>query len=397
MHFELKALKDTGTLVALSLDASDEAEALRQAKNQGYTVISVRQRQSLWERVSTPRGDRFPLVLFSQELLALLDAGLALVEALETLAEKETKPEPRRVLTGVISYLFEGQSLSYALSQYPKNFPPLYIATVRASEKTGDLPQALGRYVEYQERMDVVRKKIVSASIYPVLLLAVGGLVTLFLMGYVVPRFSHVYEDMGTSIPAFSQWLLQWGQFIQAHGLAVLAVLVPAIGALGYAFTRPSFRSWIWSKLWQVPAIGERMRIYQLARFYRTLGMLQQGGTPIVNALGMASDLLQSGLRGRLTEASTAIREGQSLSSSMERHGLTTPVALRMLAVGERTGRMGEMMDRIASFYDDEMARWVDWFTKLFEPILMAFIGLIIGTIVVLMYFPIFELAGSIQ
>jgi general secretion pathway protein F len=122
-----------------------------------------------------------------------------------------------------------------------------------------------------------------------------------------------------------------------------------------------------------------------------------QGGTPIVTALHMSADLLQSSLRGQLDLASASIREGLSISQAMDKHGLTTPVAARMLAVGERSGRMGELMDRIAGFYDDEMARWVEWFSKLFEPILMAIIGLVIGGIVVLMYFPIFELAGSIQ
>jgi general secretion pathway protein F len=125
--------------------------------------------------------------------------------------------------------------------------------------------------------------------------------------------------------------------------------------------------------------------------------MLLRGGTPAVSALTMASGLLPSALRDQLNQAATSIREGKSISQSMEQHGLTTPVSLRMLRVGERTGKMGEMMGRIATFYDEEMARWVDWFTKLFEPLLMAFIGLVIGGIVVLMYFPIFEVAGSIQ
>ena len=149
--------------------------------------------------------------------------------------------------------------------------------------------------------------------------------------------------------------------------------------------------------LWRIPAVGERIRVYQLARFYRTLGMLLRGGIPIVTALEMVSGLLENALRGQLALASDCIREGQPISYAMETYGLTTPVALRLLRVGEHTGGMGEMTERIANFYDEEMARWVDWFTRLFEPLLMAFIGLVIGFIVILMYFPIFELAGSIQ
>ena len=139
------------------------------------------------------------------------------------------------------------------------------------------------------------------------------------------------------------------------------------------------------------------MRIYQLARFYRTLGMLLQGGIPLVTGMQMVSSLLQPALRHSLGLAEHDIREGKPLSSAMETHGMTTSIALRMLRVGERTGRMGEMMERIGSFYDEEIARAVDWFTRLLEPLLMVVIGLIIGIVVVLMYMPIFDLAGSLQ
>lgn len=396
MRYEMKAIREGEGILALALEAADETEAIRQAKSQGYAVLAIRRRQS-WLGWLENRRARFPLTLFSQELLALLDAGLALVEAIEALAEKEQRPDTQKILRQVIASLYEGHPLSFALQQFPGHFPVLYVATVRASEKTGDLSVALARYVAYQLQMDAVRKKIVSASIYPVLLLLAGGLVTLFLIGYVVPKFSLVYEQMGRDLPLFSQLLMNLGQLLRENGLPIFVTLMLSVCGLVYGVRRPANKQWLVRKLWQIPAIGNRMKIYQLARFYRTLGMLLQGGTPIATALQMASDLLPSSLRGQLVLASTSIREGLSISRAMERHGLTTPVASRMLAVGERSGKMGEMMDRIAVFYDEEMARWVEWFSKLFEPILMGVIGLVIGVIVVLMYFPIFELAGSIQ
>jgi general secretion pathway protein F len=149
--------------------------------------------------------------------------------------------------------------------------------------------------------------------------------------------------------------------------------------------------------LWRIPALGEHMRIYQLARFYKTLAMLLKGGIPIIQSIDMVMGLLQPALRTHLKDACISIREGKPISYAMESHGLTTPVALRMLRVGERTGDMGYMMERIAEFHDEEMARWIEWFTKIFEPVLMAFIGCVIGVIVILMYMPVFDLAGSIQ
>jgi general secretion pathway protein F len=242
-----------------------------------------------------------------------------------------------------------------------------------------------------------VRRKVVSASIYPALLMAAGSLVLLFLLGYVVPKFSHLYEDIHGNLPLLSRVLLDVGHFIEGNGIVVLVGLVVAVVAAVRLITLPATRRWIGTRMWNIPAIGERMRLYQLARFYRTLGMLLRGGTPVLTGLEMSAGLLAPVLRDHLGAAAQSVRDGHSISEAMSAHNLTTPVVLRMLRVGERTGKMDEMMDRIAAFCDDEISRWVDWFTRLFEPLLMAFIGIVIGVIVVLMYLPVFELAGNIQ
>lgn len=395
-QFEVRGLGDASAVVSLVFEAHDAAAARARATADGVTVLSVT-RRATWETWQVGRAKRFPLQLFTQELLALLNAGLALVEALEALAEKEARPESKSVFDQLLRALYEGQTLSAALERLPTVFPTLYVASIRASEKTGDLPETLRRYIAYQAQLDVIRKKLVSASIYPLMLIGVGGLVALFLMAYVVPKFSHIYEGLDGDLPLMSRLLMQWGQLLEQHGSAVLLGLVVLLGGLVFGLTRPGLKAWVGQKLWQIPSVGERMRVYQLARFYRTLGMLLGGGIAIVPALEMASGILHSSLRASLGRASERVREGQTISVAMEANGLTTQVALRMLRVGERTGQMGEMMERIAAFYDEEMARWVDWFTKLFEPLLMAVIGIVIGALVVLMYMPIFELAGSIQ
>lgn len=394
MRYRVKAMKAGEGVVSLEFDARDATDAQSQAVGQGYSVLSVQGARSL---AFGRRRTRFPLLLFTQELLALLRSGISLVEAIETLAEKESRAETRAVLQRLLAALYEGKPYSASLQLAPEAFPDLYVATVRASERTGDLPEALARYVAYQTQLDIVRKKLVSSSIYPAILIGVGGLVTLFLLGYVVPRFSHVYEDMGEDIPFVSKLLMQWGRLMDEHGALVGLAIVGGIGLLVGWLVQPATRAAIGRAIRKLPAVGERVRIYQLTRFYRTLGMLLSGGISIVPALSMVSGLLDPDLRGRLDGASRMIREGQSISVAMETCALTTPVSLRLLRVGERSGQMGEMMERIAAFHDEELARWVDTFTKTFEPLLMAFIGIVIGGIVVLMYLPIFELAGSIQ
>lgn len=395
MRYEVKAIKGAG-VASLSIEAASDADAMLRARGMGYTVLTVRPAAALGQLRWGRRG-KFPLVLFTQELLALLKAGLPLLEAIQTLVEKEHRPDARRVLEGVIRVLHEGQTLSAALEQYPDTFPALYVATVRASERTGALDEALSRFVAYQSQVEAIRKKVVSSAIYPVLLMVVGGLVVLFLMAYVVPRFAGVYESMGGDLPLFSRLLLAWGELLNAHAGAMILGGAALLAALAYTVLHPGFKRWFGTRMWALPGVGDKMRVYQLARFYRTVGMLLSGGIPAVSALDMVSGLLQPTLRAQLQQASREIREGHPISRAMDHNDLTTPVASRMLRVGEGTGQMGEMMERIAVFHEEEMARWVDWFTRLFEPLLMTFIGLVIGAIVVLMYMPIFELAGSIR
>ncbi len=392
MYFDVKAMKPGAGVVRLLVDAADAGEAGRQALSQGLTVLSVSRRQG---RLSgAPK--RFPLLLFNQELLALLRAGISIIEALETLSEREQRAAVKNVLLQLARRLREGLPLSAALQEHPASFSPLYVATVRASERTSDLEDSLARFVAYQVQQESIREKLFNAAIYPLLLLAVGGLVILFLMGYVVPRFSHIYEDLGSQLPFMSRMLLAWGKLLQEHFVELGVFALLAGFTLANLVRRPAFSAWLGALLWRMPEIGERLRIFQLARFYRTVGMLQRGGMAIVPSLDLAAGLLSPMLQPRLAIARQRIHAGGAMSDALDGAGLTSSVALRMLRVGERAGNMGEMMERIATFHDEETARWAELATKLFGPVLMLIIGLMIGLVVVLLYLPIFQLADSL-
>lgn len=394
MEFQVKAVKGSEMLL-LDITANHMQDAMTQVEQQGYVPVSAQEKSNF--SISFKQSGKFALPLFSQELLALLEAGLNLVESIETLAVKDQDGSTKVVLDQLLQSLYQGQTFSAALQQHPSIFPVLYIATVKASENTGDLPEALTRYVAFENQVTALKKKVISASIYPAFLVGIGGLVILFLLGVVVPKFSGIYEGTGGELPFLSTVLLTWGKFIANNGTLVLTSAVALILLLGFVLSRKGVRQSLLKLLWSIPAIGKRLKIYQLSRFYRTLGMLLKGGTPIIPALDSVSGLLDASLQQRMHEAATSISQGQLLSNAMANTGLTTPVAERMLLVGERSGNIGDMMDRIAGFYDEELARWIDWFTKLFEPILMLFIGLVIGVVVLLLYMPIFELAGNIQ
>ena len=380
------------TRLKLAADSPDALAALPALA--GGVIVSA---LPLGENRQRGRGGKFPLPLFTRQLLSLLQAGLTVVEGLETLAAQDQGSVTAEVLGSLLAHLREGQSLSAALQRHPAAFPDLYVATVKASERTGDMPEALQRYIVFHEKLADLKKKIVSAAIYPVMLMSVGALVTLFLLGYVVPRFSLVFADSGRDPEGLSSLLFAWGDFINQHagGLAI-AVVLGLAGLVGL-FSLPAVRAAVARAVWRVPALGERIRLVFLARFYRTTGMLLRAGIPLKTTLGMVADILPAALRSGLQRAIADIEQGQPFSKAAEGGGLTTPVALRMIAVGERSGQLGDMMEAVATFYDEEINRLVDTFTRLFEPLLMTVIGGVIGGIVLLLYMPIFELAGNFQ
>jgi general secretion pathway protein F len=396
MQVEIKAVSRAGQFETFSAEHSDVGTAVLQAEARGYRVLDARERRAGRLALGMARGS-FPLLPFSRELLSLLEAGLSLTESLDALVEKEPRAPVRAVLTRLVHDLREGRSLSQALDRQPDAFPALYVATIRASEQTGDLPEALGRFVSYQAQADLLKRTVVSASIYPLLLIGVGTLVALFLLVYLVPRFSTIYGDMGKDLPWASRVLLGWGAFIDGRqGLVAAGVVAAAVLAwLGLSST--AVRGALARPLWRIGPIRDRVQVYFLGRFYRTVGMLLRSGIPALTALEMARGMLPSALADGVDLARAQVRDGEPLSTALADNGLTTPIAARMLRVGERTGQMAEMFERTGRIYEDEVTRWLDWFIKLLEPLLMVFIGAIIGLVVLLMYMPIFELAGTIQ
>lgn len=394
MQYAINAVRRAQS-VSVTLEAVDAPQARRLAEAQGYAVVSVKPAGTS-ARWGIRRTAAFPLLYFNQSLLILLRAGLSVVEAIEALAERESRNDDKHVMTLLHGQLKTGQSLSAALEAQPAVFPAVYVASVRANEQTGALPEAIERFIAYRLQSDRLRKRVVAASIYPAMILGVGGLVIAFLLLYVVPRFSQVFEDLGDRIPFMSRMLLQWGQFANAHGMQLLFAGLVCAGGVAYALSRDPVRRFIAQQVQRIPRIGEYVRVYQLARFYRALGMLQQAGIPIVTALEMVTGLLPANLHSALAAARRDIGQGKSISAAFEAHRLTTAVSLRLLRVAERSGQMGEMLERTAGFHDEDISQAIEWFIRLFEPLLMIAIGIVIGLVVLLMYAPIFELAGSL-
>ena len=392
---QLRVKGADGKIVVARFADMSEAQAIRAAAARGQQVMGVVTAAA--QPVSRAAAGRFNLMLFSQELLALLDAGLNLTEALQTLFTKERQAIARQVLQFTLASLREGRNFSDVLSAQPAAFPEVYVATMRAAERTGDLPQALARYIAYGVQFDSIRKKAIAACIYPVMLLLVGGSVTLFLLGYIVPRFSAVYASSGQRLPFLSAMMLELGRNIHSHGMAYGAGLIAVIALAVYTLAQPARRAAFLEVLLNLPLLSAKVNEFRLSRFYRALGLLLASGIALPRALGMVHGMLSQKQQPQLVAVRLAIDQGQPLSNALLASGLATPVAESLLRVGERSGQMADMLERTARFHDDDFARWVDWASRLLEPLLMLFIGLVIGSVVVLMYMPIFDLTETLQ
>ncbi len=396
LEFKVRAFEeDSQQVLGLHLVAKDEADARAQVRIRGLTLLSISRVRQHW--LQPARRQHFDVALFAQELHTLTRAGLGIVESLEAMVEKESQPTAQAVLGRLLVSLREGQKLSDGmLQQGTETFPALLIGIVRAAESTGNMADAFERHLSYDQRVRGIRQQILSAAIYPAVLCAVGLLVTAFLMGWVVPRFAAVYRGTGRALPWASQLLLDWGQLINGHGLSILVSML-IVGPTLWIGTRLFIgRGW---RLWidRLPGLARLATISTLARLYLTLGLLLRSGLPIQQALAMARAVLPAHRQAAAAGMAHIVALGYPLSEALAESGLSSPIALRFVRAGERSGQLAEMLTQAALYHDSEIARWVDRFSRLFEPVLMALIGLVIGGIVLLLYMPVFDLAGSLQ
>jgi general secretion pathway protein F len=337
------------------------------------------------------------LRLLSQELAVLLDAGIPLLEALSTLREKEQRPAVTACLGQLHQALLDGQSLSDALAKHPATFDELFVAIVRANERSGSLATALHEHARYRAWAEALRDKVVGALIYPALLLAVGSVVIGFLLLFVLPRFAGVLEGSLQDLPWASRWLFDLGVACAAHPGVGLAALAALTSAAILAVRNPTVHVQVVSTLWRLPVLGGQLRVLALAGTYRAMALLLAAGIPAVTAMRLATAIIALPLRPALQRATERVAEGARLSDAWDAAQLATPVAQRMLRVGERSGELAQMFARAAAFHDDELSRLTDWVTRALNPILMLFMGLVVGGIVVLMYLPIFQLVEQVQ
>jgi general secretion pathway protein F len=331
----------------------------------------------------------------AEELATLLGAGLGLVEAVQGLRAGGGSASRQALLAAIARQLEEGRALSDALAA-AGDFPPLLVAAVRASERTGELVSTLQRHAQHERRMQQLRARVAGAATYPLILLAVGSAVVLFLLGFVVPRFATLVESSRAELPWASRWLMGFGRAVAEHPQA-LAAASAALAVLFILWVRRLRRGGTQPWLTRLPLVRTLARLYRHAQLYRMAAALVGGGVPAAQALAQCAPLLPGRDGAALLAAVTRLREGHPISTTLADAGLADALAQRMLVVAERSGTLAPMLERIGERLESLLQARLDRVGRWIEPLLMIAIGLVIGAIVVLMYLPIFDLATQLQ
>jgi general secretion pathway protein F len=385
----------TGRVRELAAEAADEASARASSAASGEVVVALRPQGGAMRWLGRARSSRFDIGLLCTELARLLRAGLTLPEVMETQFGRVQGPA-RAVYANLQARLLEGKRLSEAM-RLADVFPPVLIAAVSASERSGRVPEALEEFARYDASLRELRRKMINAAIYPSLVVGFGFLVSLFLLGYVVPRFAQIFSERVAQTSSATGLLIRLGQAINSHPWSVAASLLATVASAVMLAANGRVRSELVALVAGVGPVRRWLHTLQLARITHAMAMLLKNGFPMPEAMGLASALaLRPDLMRSMRLATEAIEAGQSTSLAWGRGGLADGYATRILQAGERTGNLAACFDTLAQTYRLDVETALERASRIIEPVLLIAVAALIGVIVVLMYMPIFDLASAV-
>lgn len=402
--FEYKVRDREGRVIQGSLDAENHDLVVNKLRQMGYTPINVERQEvsALKKELKIPGlGSRVGLkdvAVFSRQFATMINSGLTLLRAMNILSEQTENPALAKILTQVRLDIERGSSLSQALARHPKAFNRLYIAMVRAGEIGGMLDSVLLQLASTIEKQVELRRKIISAMTYPVAVLGLVLLIVTAMLIFVVPTFESLYADLDSPLPGPTKLLLAVSSFMTTFAPVIILAEVGMVVL---------FKRWIASEkgraIWdsfklKVPIFGKLVRKTALTRFARTLSSLLRAGVPILEALEITSETVGNAVVAKaVREVQVAVRQGESMARPLAQHAVFPPMVVQMLAVGEETGAVDTMLDKVADFYDQEIEALVDALTSLLEPLLIVVLGGVVGGMVIALYMPMFNIINVIQ
>ncbi len=402
MQFVCRYGTPDGQVLTSVHEGSDPGAVERELQRQGHHVFEVRPRGiSLLPRFgSGGRRKRMPMdefLAFNQELAALLRAGLPLLQSLDMMVERVEDPATREVLTDIRDQVKSGAELSEAFGQYEDVFPPLYASTLKAGERTGELETVIQRFVRYLRLVLEVRRRVISALVYPAVLIGLSLVMLAVMAIYVVPKFSKFYRDLGAELPQITKITIGVSVWLRDHWLWVLVGLVVAyFGGRSWLETpkgRELFDRW---RL-QIPIVGGIFHLFALSEFCRALATLVAGGLPLVTAFEIAVSAVGNKYVSKTIEpAIDEVRQGEAFNDSLHRTGIFPKLAIDMVKVGEATGSLDEMLNNISDYFDERVETRVQRMLSLVEPIMLVVMGILVALLLISIYLPMFSALGKV-
>ncbi len=402
----LYKVRDERGRITEAVAQADSQTALHQRLNaRGMDVIEIRARGGLMDMdmgqfmAFMEQVKLKDMVVFSRQFSAMVGAGVAMLRSLTIMCEQCENPKLKRTLDSVRRGVESGMSLSDTMARHPDVFDNLYVAMVRAGEAGGILDEVLKRLAEFMEARAKLNAKVKSAMVYPSVVLAVAVVVFWAMLTFILPIFQGLFKNVGGELPAYTQFLINLSGFMRSiwMGLFVVAMIGAAWGLKSWYGTEGG-RVQIDGLLLRVPVFGDLIKKVCIARFSRTFGTLVRSGVPMLSALDVVKDTAGNAVLSlSVDKISTEVRQGGSVSKPLARDPLFPPMVTQMVAVGEETGRLDEMLGKVADFYDVEVENSVEALTSLLEPIMVVGIGGIVGSVVVGMYLPIFTVINQIR
>ena len=390
-----------GNIKTGSLEADNEGAVSQKLREMGYFVISVEEeRAGLAKReihLLKPRVKSKDITVFTRQFATMINAGLPLVKCLSILAEQTESPLLTEVIEDVRHEVEMGKSLSEAMSKHPQVFKELYTSMVKAGEVGGVLDDVLLRIAATLENEDEIRRRIKSAMTYPVAMLAISLLLLVAMLIFVVPIFERMFRDMGATLPLLTRVIVSISNFLVSwKGALLILVLIGGVVLLTRWIRTPAGRRQIDTVKLKLPVFGSLFHKMSLSRFSRTLGTLVASGVPILQALEITSKTVGNVLVAEAVDNVRAgVKEGESIARPLGQSPLFPPMVTQMLAIGEETGALDTMLNKVSDFYDSEVSATVEALTSLLEPLMIVFLGVIVGTIVISLYMPIFSLVSQ--
>lgn len=384
----------SGREIQSSVEAATEQAAIAALLNRNLLVVSIQERIGKKGRTAGGKVHLADQVIFTRQLATMLDAGLAMVQSLQALADQTNNKVMRDVIRDICSRVEAGDSFSEALTKHPKAFSRLYVSMVGAGEKGGLLAEILARLATYLENTARLRKKVKSAMMYPTVVTIVAILITIFLMVKVVPVFGDIYSSFGSKLPGPTLFLINLSNAVKHYIVLILLGGGGAVyGWLYFIKTKTGRQFWD-SRRIKLPVFGAIAHKICLARFTRTLASLVRSGVPILEVLQIVSQTVGNVVMEKAIKiASGDIERGESIAAALGKHPVFPSMIIRMITAGEQTGKIDNMLERISDFLDEEIETTLSGLTSLIEPILIVFLGVVIGGMVVCMFLPIFKMS----